>query len=123
MAKLNNKEKEWVDARQRYGLTHAQVQMGRELEILPRSLAKLTDITVPEYVQQLYLERFGLAEPAVVVTVENRAKQEQKDNAMEKLAQKKLGPKPKEPEPLPAPKPRKKNRPHVSIPVPPRKRK
>ena len=120
MAKLNNKEKEWVDARQRYALTHAQVQMGRELEILPRSLAKQTD--VPAYLEQLYLERFGRTEPAIVVTVENRARQEQRDNAMEKLAQKKLGPKPKEPEPPPpAPKPRKKNRPHVSIPRPPRK--
>ncbi len=123
MAKLNNKEKEWVDARQRYSLTHAQVQMARELEIIPRSLAKLTDISVPEYVQQHYLERFGRSEPAVVVSIESRAKQEQKDNAMEKLALKKLGPKPKEPEPLPVARPRKKNRPHVSIPVPPRKRK
>ena len=121
VAKLNNKEREWVEARQRYGLTHAQVQMARELELIPRSLAKLTEVPVPTYVQQLYLERFGRVEPEVVVTIENRAKQEQKDNAMEKLARQKLGPRPKEPEP-PPPKPqkRKKNRPHVSI--PPRQR-
>lgn len=118
MAKLNKKEKEWLDARQRYSLSHAQVQMGRELEIIPRMLAKQSDVAA--YIQELYLERFGRAEPAVVVTIENRARQEQKDNAMEKLAQKKLGPKPKEPEPLPAPQPRKKNRPHVSIPRKPR---
>ena len=122
MAKLNNKEKEWVEARQRYALSHAQVQMARELEIIPRSLAKQAD--VPAYVQQLYLERFGRSEPETVVTIENRARQEQRDNAMEKLALKKLAAQPKEPEapPKPAPKPaskvRKKNRPHLSYPRP-----
>jgi len=125
VAKLNNREKEWVEARQRYALSHAQVQMARELEIIPRSLAKQAD--VPAYVQQLYLERFGRSEPETVVTIENRARQEQRDIAMEKLALKKLAGQPKEPKepeppPKPAPKPaakaRKKNRPHISYPRP-----
>ena len=128
MAKLNNKEREWVEARQRYALSHAQVQMGRELEIIPRSLAKINEGTVAEFIAQLYLERFGRSEPETVVTIENRARQEQRDNAMEKIAQKKAAAMAKEPppEPKPAykhpPKPRKKNRPEVSIPRPPRKR-
>ena len=112
MAKLNNKEKEWVEMRQRFSLSHAQVQMARELELVPRALAKQPD--VPALIEHLYLERFGR---------NDRARQEQRENAMEKLALKKLGPKPKEPEPpKPAPKPRKKNRPQVSIPRAPRKR-
>mgnify|MGYP003603020468 CR=1 FL=1 len=121
MAKLNNKEKEWVEMRQRFSLSHAQVQMARELELVPRALAKQPD--VPALIEHLYLERFGRNEPETVVTIENRARQEQRENAMEKLALKKLGPRPKEPEPpKPAPKPRKKNRPQVSIPRAPRKR-
>ena len=128
VAKLNNKEREWVEARQRYNLSHAQVQMGRELEIIPRSLAKVTEGTVAESIAQLYLERFGRAEPEVVTTIENRAKQEQRENALEKIAQKKAAAMAKIPEPEPKPvykhppKPRKKNRPEVSIPRPPRKR-
>jgi len=117
MAKLNKKELEWAEVRQRFSLTHAQVQMGRELEILPRSLAKLTDIPVPTYLERQYLEQFGRPAPKVVTSIEERAKQEQKDNAMEKLEGKKLARKAAAPEP-PPPKPqkRKKNRPHVSIP-------
>lgn len=126
MAKLNNREKEWVEVRQRYSLSHAQVQMGRELELLPRSLAKQSD--VPAYLQQLYQERFGRAEPEVVVSIENRAKQEQKDNALEKLAQKKLASQPAEPEPPlpppPKPKPeaRKKKSKHPPVSYPRRKK-
>jgi len=117
MAKLNKKELEWVEVRQRFTLTHAQVQMARELEIVPRSLAKLTDLPVPAYIEGQYLQQFGRPTPKVVVSIEDRAKQEQKDNAMEKLERKKLARKAAAPEP-PPPKPqkRKKNRPHVSIP-------
>jgi hypothetical protein len=83
VAKLSLKEREWVEARQRYGLSHALVQMARELEIIPRSLAKVRD--VPAHVQLLYLERFGRSEPETVLSVENRARQEQREIAMEKL--------------------------------------
>lgn len=118
MAKLNKKELEWLELRQRFTLTHAQVQMARELELVPRALAKLTDPPVPVYIESQYLEQFGRPTPKVVTSIEDRAKQEQKDNAMEKLERKKLSKKKvAAPEP-PPPKPqkRKKNRPHVSIP-------
>lgn len=83
MAKLSIKEREWVEVRQRYKLTHALVQMARELEIMPRSLAKVRD--VPAHVQLLYLERFGRAEPETVISIEDRARQEQRETAMEKV--------------------------------------
>lgn len=104
MAKLNNKEKEWVEIRQRFQLSHAQVQMARELELLPRALAKQPD--VPGYLQLQYQERFGRPEPEVVVSIENRARQEQRDNAMEKIARQKEASMPKEPEPPPPPPPK-----------------
>ena len=127
MAKLSIKEREWVQLRQRYNLTHAQVQMARELDIVPRSLAKLTDMSVPTYVQRLYFEEFGRQSPKVVLSIEERAKQEQKEKAMQKVNRLKPGPKsplaeevetvaPPRKASRPAPKPRKKNRPHVSIP-------
>lgn len=117
MAKLNKKELEWLEVRQRYSLTHAQVQMARELELIPRSLAKLTDPPVPVFIERQYLEQFGRPAPRLVTSIEDRAKQEQKDNALEKLERKKLPKKAAAPDPPPAkPQKRKKNRPHVSIP-------
>lgn len=117
MAKLNKKELEWAEARQRYGLSHAEVQMARELDIVPRSFAKVADPDVAAMVRQLYLERFGRELPEVVLSIEDRAKLEQKEKAMKKIHRPKDLPKEAPAAPaLPAPKKRKKNRPHVSIP-------
>ncbi|MBS2038570.1 hypothetical protein JST97_26555 [bacterium] len=88
MAKLNKKELEWLQVRQRYGLSHAQVQMARELELVPRLLLKQEQDSLPEYLEQSYQERFQRAQPLLVLSIEERAKQEQRDNAMQKLAQK-----------------------------------
>jgi hypothetical protein len=121
MAKLNKQELEWLEARQRFTLTHAQVQMARELELIPRKLGKLTDSPVSVFIECQYREQFGRPAPRLVTSIEDRAKQEQRDNALEKLERKKLSKRAAAPEP-PPPKPqkRKKNRPHVSI--PPRRR-
>jgi hypothetical protein len=117
MAKLNNREREWVELRQRYKLSHAEVQMGRELEIVPRSLAKISDVAA--HLRALYLDRFGRDQPETVLSVEERAKLEQREKAIKKLHPVK----PEQPEtPPPAPQKRKKNRPHVSVPPRPPKR-
>jgi hypothetical protein len=118
MAKLSIKEREWVEARQRYGLTHAQVQMGRELGLLPRSLAKIEN--VPGHLQDLYRQRFLREEPETVLSVEERAKEELREKALRKVNRAKAEPKAKEPPPTP--QKRKKNRPHVSVPRPPKQR-
>lgn len=120
MAKLSIKEREWVQARQRYGLSHAQVQMGRELGLLPRSLAKVNEGDVPGHIEQLYRQRFLREQPESVLSIEDRAKEELREKAMSKLHPPK--PEPKAPEPPPTPQKRKKNRPHVAVPRPPRKR-
>jgi hypothetical protein len=62
-------------------LTHAQVQMARELGMNPRKLGKLDNhkqepwkLPLPQFIEELYLRRFGKAAPDEVVSIEDRAK-------------------------------------------------
>lgn len=56
----------WVDARKRHRLSHAQVQMARELGMNPRKLGGIDNhrqepwkAPLPEFIQHLYRKRFG----------------------------------------------------------------
>jgi len=67
--KLNQKMQVWIDARRRYCLSHAQVQMARELGMNPKKLGKLDNhhqerwkMPLQQYIEHLY---FNL-NPAVV---------------------------------------------------------
>jgi hypothetical protein len=71
----------WIDARRRHKLSHAQVQMARELGMNPRKLGKLDNhkqepwkLPLPHYIEELYLRRFGKAAPEEVVSIEERAR-------------------------------------------------
>ena len=69
---------DWVAARKRHHLSHAQVQMARELGMNPKSLDKLDGhqpwkAPLPLFIEQLYLKRFGKERPDEVLSVEARA--------------------------------------------------
>jgi hypothetical protein len=71
----------WIDARCRHKLSHAQVQMARELGMNPRKLGKLDNhkqerwkLPLPQYIEELYLRRFGKAVPEEVLSIEERAR-------------------------------------------------
>ena len=79
--KLDPKLQAWVDARQRHHLSHAHVQMARELGMNPAKLGGKDNhrqepwkLPLPEFIEQLYEKRFGKTRPDVVVTVEERAR-------------------------------------------------
>ena len=81
--------KDWVEARGRHHLSHAHVQMARELGMNPRKLGKLDNhhqepwkAPLPQFIERLYLKRFGREQPEVVISVEERARaQEAKKEA------------------------------------------
>lgn len=81
--------KDWISARKRHRLSHAQVQMARELGMNPRSLGKLDNadqepwkLPLPQFIESLYAKRFGKDRPEVVHSIEERARQiEQKKAA------------------------------------------
>jgi hypothetical protein len=63
----------WVEARKRYRLSHAQVQMARELGLNPRKLGKIANhrqepwkAPLPQFIEHLYLRRFGRDRPQAV---------------------------------------------------------
>jgi hypothetical protein len=84
MAKKSNldpKLQAWVDARQRHHLSHAHVQMARELGLNPSKLGgkdthrqEPWKLPLPEFIEHLYETRFGKTRPDVVTTIEERAR-------------------------------------------------
>jgi hypothetical protein len=79
--KLSQDLQDWVEARKRFHLSHAQVQMARELGMNPRKLGKLDNhkqepwkAPLPEFIEHLYFKSFGRERPAVVVSIEERAR-------------------------------------------------
>lgn len=81
--KLDPKLQEWVDARKRHHLSHAHVQMARELGLSPRSLGSLDNhrqegwkVPLPKFIEQLYEKRFGRTHPEEVHSIEEHAKRQ-----------------------------------------------
>jgi hypothetical protein len=86
VSKLTNtippKLQAWVKARNRHRLSHAHVQMARELGINPTKFGSLDNHgqepwrpSLPEFIESLYFKRFGRERPEVIVSSEELAKQ------------------------------------------------
>lgn len=67
----------WIEARKRHRLSHAQVQMARELGMNPKKLGKLDNhkqelwkLPLPEFIEELYYKRFRKERPDVVLSIE-----------------------------------------------------
>jgi hypothetical protein len=83
----------WIEARQRHRLSHAHVQMARELGMNPKKLGKLDNhrqepwkLPLPEFLEHLYEKRFGKTRPDVVVSIEEIARREEKKKAAKREA-------------------------------------
>ncbi|HEV7242513.1 MAG TPA: hypothetical protein VGQ36_25005 [Thermoanaerobaculia bacterium] len=70
----------WIDARKRFHLSHAHVQMARELGMNPKKLGGLANhdqepwkAPLPVFVEDLYERRFGRRSPERVISIEERA--------------------------------------------------
>ncbi len=80
--KLDPKLEPWRVARKRHGLSHAQVQMARELGLNPAKLGKLDNhdqepwkAPLPKFIESLYEKRFGRPRPEKVLSVEDLARE------------------------------------------------
>jgi hypothetical protein len=72
----------WIDVRRRHHLSHAHIQMARELGMNPRRMGKIDNhkqepwkAPLPVFIEDLYNKRFGRERPETVVTIEQRAQQ------------------------------------------------
>jgi len=83
----------WIDARKRHHLSHAQVQMARELGMNPAKLGKLDNhkqepwkLPLPQFIEHLYEKRFGKPRPDVVLSIEDMARREEERKAARREA-------------------------------------
>ena len=91
--KLNPRLQEWIDARKRHRLSHAQVQMARELGMNPAKLGKIDNhkqepwkVPLPQFIEELYVKRFGKPAPDTVMTIEERVRLEHKKTEARRAA-------------------------------------
>lgn len=91
--KPDPKTQEWIDARKRHRLSHAEVQMARELGMNPRKLGGMDNhkhepwkAPLPQFIQQLYFKRFGKQRPDVVLSIEERLRRDAEKAAAKREA-------------------------------------
>jgi len=72
----------WIEARKRFRLSHAQVQMARELGMNPKKLGGLANhkqepwkTPLPQFIEELYFKRFSRQVPERVLSLEERARE------------------------------------------------
>ncbi|MFT4538174.1 MAG: hypothetical protein ACI841_004900 [Planctomycetota bacterium] len=76
--RIPDKLRQWISARERFGLSHADVQMGRELGFNPRKLGEKAkkqepEVTVVELIQKSFVARFKKECPEQAMSIEDRA--------------------------------------------------
>ena len=93
VAKPNDKMQAWIDARKRHGLSHAEVQMARELGMNPKKLGKLDNdhqepwkMPLRQFIQHLYLKQFGKERPDIVQTVEEKVLRDERKKELRRKA-------------------------------------
>lgn len=79
--KLPPKLRVWVEARKRFRLSHAHIQMARELGLNPKKFGRLANhrqerwkAPLPIFIEDLYFRRFGRTRPEEVLSIEGVAK-------------------------------------------------
>lgn len=81
--RIPEKLKAWIEARKRFHLSHAQVQMARELGLNPKKFGKLANhkqepwkLPLPQFIEHLYWKRFRRERPEAVMSIEEKARDE-----------------------------------------------
>ena len=74
--KIPEKYQRWIDARKRYHLSCAQIQMARELELNPKKFGSIANtkqepwkVPLPEYIEELYFKHFNKSRPENVCSI------------------------------------------------------
>ena len=91
--KPNQKMQAWIDARKRHHLSHAQVQMARELGVNPKKLGKLDNhkqepwkMPLRQYIEHLYFKRFDKERPDVVFSIEEKIRRDEGKKVLKRQA-------------------------------------
>ncbi len=81
---IPNKLRPWIEARSRFRLSHAQVQMAREMGMNPKNFGKLNNhkqeawkLPLPQFIEECYFKRFGKRLPDDARSLEDRVSRHQ----------------------------------------------
>jgi hypothetical protein len=77
--RIPEKYQVWIDARKRFHLSHAHIQMARELGMNPKKFGKLANhkqepwkTPLPVFIEDCYFKRFGKERPDDVGSIEEQ---------------------------------------------------
>ena len=77
--KPNRKMQAWIEARKRHHLTHARIQMARELGMNPKKLGSLDNrdqqpwkMPLRQYIEHLNFKRFDEEWPDIILSIEDK---------------------------------------------------
>jgi len=100
--RIPDKYQIWIDVRKRYHLSHAHIQMARELGMNPKKFGKIANEKqepwkkpLPAFIEHIYLKRFGRDKPSDIKSIEEvfRTKEKKKEEQRKKKElQKEAGP-------------------------------
>lgn len=86
--KPSQKMQAWIDARKRYRLSHAHVQMARELGMNPKKLGKIDNhnqepwkMPLKNFIEHLYFKHFGKGRPDPVLSIEEKIRRDEEKKA------------------------------------------
>ena len=75
--KIPEKLQVWIDARKKYHLSHAHIQMARELGLNPRKFGKIANhrqepwkAPLPVFIEDIYFKRFRKKRPDNIKSIE-----------------------------------------------------
>jgi len=75
-AKIPEKLQIWVNVRKKYHLSHAHIQMARELGLNPKKIGKIANhkqepwkAPLPVFIEDIYFKRFGKRQPENVKSI------------------------------------------------------
>jgi hypothetical protein len=78
LKRIPSKLQPWFEARRRFRLSHAHIQMARELGMNPRKFGALANarqepwkLPLPEFIAECYRKRFGRSAPEYVRSLED----------------------------------------------------
>jgi len=87
-ANIPEKYQAWINARKRYHLSHAHIQMARELGMNPKKFGKIANnkqepwkAPLPVFIEGIYFKRFGKRRPNDAKSIEQVVKIQEKKKA------------------------------------------
>ena len=85
------KDQVWIDARKKYHLSHAHIQMARELGMNPAKFGKLANhrqepwkAPLPVFIERLYFKRFEKRQPDTVRSIEQMVREQREKKAVKR---------------------------------------